>query len=338
MLDPVPLPDRQRVHPEFGGQFVHDPLDGERRLRAASAAVGVGRHLGGEHAGAFERVGVHLVDGRVHERAEQRHPRRHQHQVGAHVGQQVDRQATQPAVAFGRHPDPLPLVAAVVHGHVALAAGLGPLDRPAELAGDQHREHFLGGDLELGAEATAHVGGDDPDVLLRDAEEGRQREPQHVRDLGGRPQGDLTGHVTARDHRARFHRARDQPLLPVVPLDHHRRIPESGDGVPLLEDPLVALVARLVHLRRALGQGGAHVEDRGQRLVFDIHRRGGIGSLVAVPGDHHGDRLTDVADFLSRHRRVVRDDDVRCNRPRAGQAALRAGEVGAGEGGDHTRH
>ena len=138
------------------------------------AAVGVGRHLGGEHAGAAERVRVHLVDGRVHERAEQRDARRDQHQVGAHVGQQVDVQAAQPAVPVGGDPDPLPLVPAVVHGQVALAARLGPLDRPAELAGDQHREHLFGGDLELGAEAAAHVGRDDPDVLLRDAGDQRR--------------------------------------------------------------------------------------------------------------------------------------------------------------------
>src|SRR5580698_237110 len=76
--------------------------------------------------------------------------------------------AANPAVGVSRDPDPLPLIAAVVHGHVALAAGLGPLDRPAELAGDQDGQHFFGRDLQFGSESAAHVGRDDPDVLFRD--------------------------------------------------------------------------------------------------------------------------------------------------------------------------
>ena len=78
-------------------------------------------------------------------------------------------QPADPAVAVGRDPDALDLVAAVVHGQVALAAGLGPLDRLADLAGDQHGEHLLGGDLELGAEAAADVGRDHPQLVLGDA-------------------------------------------------------------------------------------------------------------------------------------------------------------------------
>jgi hypothetical protein len=89
VLDPVLLAQLHRVAPELGGQLVHDPLDGERRLRAAGAAVGVGRRLGREHPGADEAVGLHLVDGREHERPEHRHARGDELQVGAHVGEQL---------------------------------------------------------------------------------------------------------------------------------------------------------------------------------------------------------------------------------------------------------
>ena len=165
---------------------------------------------------------------------EQRDAGRDQHQVGAHVGQQVDVQAADPAVGVGGDPDPLPLVPAVVHGHVALAAGLGPLDRPAQLAGDQHRQHFLGRDLQLRAEPAAHVGRDHPDVLLRMpvtrasmtrstcgiwvADHNVNSSPSH----GG-------------DHRARLHRARDQPLLPVGALQHHGGVAERGLDVAVAE-------------------------------------------------------------------------------------------------------
>ena len=185
VLDPVPLADLERVQAQLVGQLVHDPLDGEGRLRAPGAAVGVGRHLGREHAPAAERVAVHLVDAGEHERAEQRHTRGDQHQVGAHVGQQVHVQAADPAVVVRGQLDVLPLVPAVVHGHVALGPGLGPLDRPPQLAGDQQGEHFFGGDLQFGPEPTAHVGGDDAQVLLPDAGHQGQHDPEHVRDLGG---------------------------------------------------------------------------------------------------------------------------------------------------------
>ena len=161
--------------------------------------------------------------------------------------------------------DPLPLVPAVVHGHVALAAGLGPLDRPAESAGDQHGQHLFGRDLQLGSEAAADVGRDDPDVLLRDAGDQGQHDPEHVRDLGRGPEREFTADARA-DHRARLHRGRDQPLLAVGALKHDRRVTEGRVHVAVGKDPLEALVARLVNLGRALIQRGPDVEHRRELL------------------------------------------------------------------------
>jgi hypothetical protein len=71
VLDPVALAQLKRLHAELGGELVHHPLDPEGGFGPARAAVGISGHLGGEDPGALERVGVHLVDGREHERAEQ---------------------------------------------------------------------------------------------------------------------------------------------------------------------------------------------------------------------------------------------------------------------------
>ena len=336
MLDPVPFPYHQRVNAQVRGEFVHDPLDGEGGLGQARAPVGVGRHLGGEDPRALERVGVHLVDGRVHKRAEQRDARRDQHEVRAHVGEQVHVQAAEPAVAVGRDPDPLPLVAAVVHGHVALAAGLGPLDRQAQLTGDQDGQHLFRRDLELRSEAAADVRRDNPDVLFTDAGDQGEHDPQHVRDLGRRPQRELPADAGA-DHRARLHRGRDQPLLAVGTFDHDGRVAEGGVYVALGEGPLEALVARLVDLGRGVVQGRPDVEHRRKLLVVDLDGGQGVGRGVAVAGHHAGHRLADVPHLIHRHRRVRRDHDVRGDRPGAGQAALLVGEVRAGVGGDDAR-
>ncbi len=136
-LDPVLAAQLQRVHAQFERELVHDPLDGERGLGPAGAAVGVGGHLVGEDPVALEAVGRELVDRREHERAQRRHARGDQPQVGAHVGQQPHLEALDVALAVGGDVDVLDLVAPVVRGHQRLAAGLGPLDRLAEPAGDQ---------------------------------------------------------------------------------------------------------------------------------------------------------------------------------------------------------
>ena len=163
-----------------------------------------------------------------------------------------------------------------------------------------------------------------------------KREPQHVRDLGRRPERDLVADPL-RDHRARFHRARDQPLLPVVALEHDRRVAEGGVHVAVGEDPLVALVAGLVHLGRV--RRPARCACRAPAAAARSPRRSAASASAAVYRSRattSGHGLADVADLVDRHRRVRRDEDVRRHRPRARQAALLGGEVGAGEGGDHA--
>ncbi len=87
-------------------------------------------------------------------------------------GNQVDLEAEHCAVAHRCDLDVLDEVATVDGDLVVLAAGLGPLDRDAELLGEYDADGLLGVDVEFGAEAAADVGGDDADALLRDS--GRQ--------------------------------------------------------------------------------------------------------------------------------------------------------------------
>ena len=123
VLDPVLLADLERVDPDLGGQLVHDPLDGVRRLRPAGAAVGVGPGLVGEHRLHVELVGRELVDRVVHERAEHRHAAADERDVGAQVGEQLDLEAGDRAVLLGGEGQLLPLVAAVVGRRSATRSG-----------------------------------------------------------------------------------------------------------------------------------------------------------------------------------------------------------------------
>jgi len=229
-LDPVHLTDHERVDLQLRGQLVHHPLDAVRRLGPTGTAVGVGPGLVGQHRLTGELVGGELVDRVEHERTEHRHASAHQRDVRAHVGQELDLEPGDPAVLLGRQGELLPLVATVVGGHQRLRAGLGVLDRLPEAPGQQEGDELLRGGLELAAEAAADVGGDHPDLGLRDAGHRGQQELQDVRDLGGRPHGDLlTGRVD--DGRAGLHEGGNQALLAVLALDDDAVGAGLGDGV-----------------------------------------------------------------------------------------------------------
>ena len=133
VLDPVLLAQLQRVHAQLGGQLVHDPLDGERGLRPAGAAVGVGGHLGGEHARAVEPVGRELVDRGYMNAPRIGMPGVDQPQVGAHVGEQVDVQR-RGRCRRGRRRSSMSWIWSRPWwaDEQRLAAGLGPLDRLAQ--------------------------------------------------------------------------------------------------------------------------------------------------------------------------------------------------------------
>ena len=183
MLDPVHLTQLHRIHVQLGGEFIHDPLDREGRLRSARTADRVGRRLVGEHAHAVEVIGLHLVDRGEHEHAQQRDARGDDLQIGTHVGEQVDLQAEQFAVLGRADFDVLDLVAAVVAGHHVLASGLGPLHRSAEVASQLHGEDLLAIQLQLATETTADIGSDHAQRVLGKPGDQGQQDSQDVRNL-----------------------------------------------------------------------------------------------------------------------------------------------------------
>ena len=93
--------------------------------------------------------------------AEQRDAGGEQLQISTHVRDQVDLEAEYRTVAHRGDLDILDQVSAVDRDLAVLAAGLGPLDRDAELLGEDDPDCLLGVHVELGAEAAADVGRDD---------------------------------------------------------------------------------------------------------------------------------------------------------------------------------
>ncbi len=274
----VEPPQLDRILAELAGERVDRVLDRVGRLGATGAAVGVGRRRVREHAAALERVALHVVAAAVEPGPEQRDAGRDELHVRAHRGEQPDPDRRDLALGRGGELDLLDHVAAVDRREVALRALLDPLHGPAELPREREAERLLGVDVELRAEAAADVGGDDPQLRLRDARDERQGRAQDVRDLRRRPEREVARRRRLHEHAAGLDRVRDQPLLAVALAHGDGRLGEQPVDLAGLHRPRVRDVRAelVVQDRGAVLRRLDHVRDGRQRLVFDLDELGGV--------------------------------------------------------------
>ncbi len=238
------------------------------------------------------------------------------------------------------------VVAAMRVRHEAFGALRRPLHRPAHLARRPGDDRLLGIVIDLRAEAAAHVGRHDAQLVLRDVQhEGAHQQPDHMRVLAGGVERVVAAVAVEFAHRgARLHRVRDQPVVGEVELHHFRGLGERRIDHRLVADvPVVADVARhiVVHQRRARRDRIAQRRRRRQVLIVDDDLLGRVLRRLLRLGDHHRDRIADMAHLADRdhrmrrlgHRRAVLVVDL----PAARQAADVVGRhVGAGIDRDHA--
>ena len=176
--DEVAAAQVDRIQLELGRERVDGPLDRVRRLRPAGAAVGVGRRRVREDARALEAVRGNVVAARVHQAPSSGMPG----VTSCRYAPIAETSRTRTPVivpVLGRGQlDLLDDVAAVDGRAERLRALLDPLDRPVQPPREREAERLLGVDVELGAEAAAHVGGDHAQPRLRDADDTREGEPR----------------------------------------------------------------------------------------------------------------------------------------------------------------
>jgi hypothetical protein len=324
-------------------------FDDERGFRTARAPIGIDRHGVGIDGVYFAVDGRQIVLARQQRRVEiGRDRRREGRHVGAQIGDRLDAECRHlAAVAEGefRVGD---VVAAMGVGQKSLGALAHPLDRTADPLGRPQADDLFGIDEDLGTETTAHIGGDDAQLVLRrHAHECRDDEPRHMRVLGRVPQGEvLIARIVLADRRPRLHGVGHQAVVDDVELGHMFGRGERGiDRAGLAEMPLKDRVSghRLMDLRRTrlLGLGG--IDHRRQDLVADLDLLRRVARLPPCLGDHDGDRIARIAGLAvgdggmrrHLHRRAVLGMD----HPAADQVAdLVAGEVGAGEHGQDAGH
>lgn len=210
------------------------------------------------------------------------------------------------AVAGRADADVVDLVAAV-DGHLhVLAARRRPLHGPLELARDVGAQRLFAVDVELGAEAAAHLGRDDPEAVLGDPEHAGKLEAHEMGDLRRGPQRDRTG-AEVGHHAARLDRRSGRAVVDDAPLDDDVGLGERLVDVPAAQRPVVDLVGAelLVDERRAVLERGLGVDHHRQRLVVDEHVFRGVDHRVLVLADDDGHGVADVADLPAGQRPVL---------------------------------
>ena len=333
--DEVLAPKLDGIHVQLERERVHRPLDRIRRLRAARAAIGVCRGRVREDADALEVVRLHVVAPRVEPGAEERHPGRDELHVGAHRGGQPDADGGDLPVLGRRELDLLQDVAPVDGRHVGLGALLRPLDRKPEPPCEHEAQGLLRVDVELRAEPTADVGGDDPELGLRDPRRSGEGHPRDVRDLRRRPHRVLI----RREHRLhedapRLDRVRDQPLLAVVLLHGDRRLGEEPVDLARLQRPGVraVLLVLVVDERGRVAHRLPDVSDSRERLVVDLDELRGVLRERTALGNDDRDAVPRVARLVRAQRPVLGNVAVAGDGPCARQRARPfVGEVGPRE-------
>ena len=217
---------------------------------------------------------------------------------------------------------------------------LDPLDRPLQQDRGQDRADVPGVDRHLVAEAAADVRRDDPDHVLGQFGDHRDRRPDDVRRLRGHVDGELRrGPVEVGDRPAALDRRRVRARVVQLQLGDQVGLRERAVGaVGVADFPVVDDVVGLVFLvvpddRGALGDRLLRVDDDRQRLVVDVDRLARVLGDVGVVGDDAGHLLALEPDLVGgQHRlRVVgqgrHPGQVPGRHHLAGQHQVHAGDV-----------
>ncbi len=288
-------PEFRLVHAEVGGRGLHHPFLEEHRLgdperapvrHAARRLVAVGA-AGGE----MRDRDVVGGEGRV-QQPDLELARLGVGEERAMVGVTVHPHAEDLAVLAQRH--------LAVQVHVPREPGrdqvaglvLDPLHRPLQQDRGQDGADIAGIDRHLVAEAAADVRRDDPDHVLGQLGDQRDRGADDVRRLRRHVHRELgRGPVVVRDRAAALDRRRVRARIVQLQLRDGVRLRERAVGAARVADlPVVDDVVELVD-RRALGDRLLGVHDDRQRLVVDVDGLARVLGDVRVVGDDAGDLL-----------------------------------------------
>ncbi len=308
LVDEVPAPHGGRIQTGGRRHFVHHPFDDVGGLRASGAAVGLGRHgvrvdrsrVPGDRLDVVTTAG-HGVGRESDEWAVKG-------TEGADVGDRLALERQHPAVVLEGDLDLLDVAPAVGHAEEILGSGLGPLDRPAQGAGNPAQERVLRVGRYLRSEAAADFGCDGADADLGDAEAHRDLLLDEVRRLVGGPDGQLAGtFLPVRADGPAFDREGRHALVEQAHRERLVGLLEELVGLRVRSRDLEADVAveLLVHPGRARRHRRLDIDDRFARFDVYIDLQGSVAGGVGSLSHDNRHRLADVEHPATRQQRMV---------------------------------
>ena len=199
------------------------------------------------------------------------------------------------------------VLAGVGAGGEVFAPVLDPAQRPAGAHRRPGDRDLLGLKHALVAEASAHVGRDDPHVRLVQPEELREPGANEVRHLGGGVHHELSRALVAPgEHRLALHRHHALARGAVLALDddggalsHRFDVPVCRGGQEEVVVPFV------VHAGAAGAACRETVGDRRQRFEVELHRLGDVLGLGPGRSDAQRHALAREAHLAAREGRMV---------------------------------
>ncbi len=291
---------------------IDQALDDIGRLGAAGAAIGIDRHGIGIGAAQSHIGDRDVVNARRHADAEPRDIGRVARQIRAHVSDDIEIEREEAALVVERHARGGDVVAALAVAEEMLAALGHPFHRLPRAFRRHRRQRIFAIGKELGAEAAADIGRDDPHLVRRDLEHLAANDvADDVAALAADGERVAIAIVLG-DDAAGVEIVGDQPLIDQRDFHLVCRLGEgAARGFLIADGGLESEIARPIRpdLRGAgfeRRHGADHVR---QRLPVDGDGLGGVFGLGERVGNDEGNGVADVADDIARQNRIRRHDD-----------------------------
>ena len=219
----------------------------------------------------------------------------------------------------------------------------GDLHRPPHLARAQRRQQRIGAQEQLRPEAAADIGGDEPDILLGNAQ--RLGHVAHAPGdhLVGCPQRQLVA-VPGGDAGVRLHHRMALIRRRIGLLELDRR---AGEGAVEIARLGIGRSAKALRRDHTVQPFRGKVELAVLRRIVDPHQRGGGARIFERIGDDQRQRLLIMFDLrtaqqmrgvhaaLGQLARIGVRDDAEHARRRFGRAQVHRGDPPLGDGGAH---
>ena len=221
-------------------------------------------------------------------------------------------------------------------GEEMLVAVRDPFDRPAQPLRRHRGQRIFAIAEQLGAEAAAHIGCHHPHAVGRN--------PQHViaKNVADgvaalaaeRERQPPAGLIEFGNDAAGVEIIGRQPLIDHVERDRARRRREGPRGrAGIAETHLEGEIAGLLgpYRRRVRGERRRGTDRMGQRLPVDTDGLGRVLGMRERIGNHEGDGIADMADFIEREHRIGRNRDRRLGDQALARQVAEPGGVGTGQ-------